>query len=174
MHKTKNVAIIVAVAVILSIVVSTVVMAGKPRPWPVGGEISVTAPNGGEVFIQGAENVISWSGGNRIVAVGIVGPETTTDYALSSLVGWISTAEGNVTGFYGPDSSTKWDGKEVCSMGDGGGCRPLPAGSYKVIVWSEDANGSWYIASGNGKNGKYSPNDYRGNWNVSSRPFTIK
>ncbi len=168
--------IIVSAAVIVSSLLGVLLFKISPDPTP--GQVTVLTPNGGEKFIQGATNTISWSGGNSgYVDVGLAKANASTDFDIASaglIVGWINKDGG--LGHYGPNGSAEWDGKRVCDMGNTApeqNCRNVAPGNYKIIVWSEDANGSMYIANGRGKNGKYTPKDYKGNWDLSDQTFTI-
>lgn len=164
------------ITIVISVALATGVLLAKINSMPTAGQVSVVVPNGEEVFIRGTANRISWAGGNDIVAVGLVQPEATTNFDIASaglIVGWIFTTELE-DGFYPTDGFLDWDGKEVCNLNFERNCKLVSPGKYKIIVWSEDANGSMYIASGKGKRGNYSPKDYRGNWDLSDKVFTIK
>ncbi len=141
-------------------------------------QVVVVRPNGGEQFQQGTANLIEWKGGNRFVAVGLVKPEADTTFDIAStgmIIGWINTNEGD--GSWDPNSSATWTALQVCDLSlDPGldtGCKPVSPGNYKILVWSEDENLSWYIGSGTGPSGKYTKKDKRGNWDVSDQAFTI-
>jgi len=124
------------------------------------------------VFRKGEENIISWTGGHRVVALGLAKADATTDFDISSsgmIVGWINTKVGQ--GYHLPNSSFAWDAKQVCDMNLSSGpetnCHYVNPGDYKLLILSEDPTGSMWIATGHGKLGKYSNQIFKGNWNLS-------
>lgn len=143
--------------------------------------MQVIAPNGGETFTRGQQNVISWKGGSHVVAVGLTKAEASDKsdpFSLGYILGWINTKEGG--GSHDPNSSYVWDGMQVCRLSFSVPSQPDPSclrvqpGKYKIIVWSENAQGSMYISIGRGAQFKYPLKADRGNWDLSDQTFTIK
>ncbi|MFZ2150127.1 MAG: peptidoglycan-binding domain-containing protein [Minisyncoccia bacterium] len=131
----------------------------------VGKEVSsitVLSPNGGETFIQGQENKISWSGGNNSVDLGLVleGATQNTNIAGNpyQIVGWIRTnLKANSPGYI------MWDAKKVC--GGGNVCWNVSPGSYKIIAITEDKVGNKLIWD--------SIANKQGAWDLSDSYFKI-
>ena len=135
-------------------------------------------PNGEERFVKGQNNLISWSGGKNTVAIGLLKPEANTETDITSaglIIGWIN--KNSDSGSHLPNSSFNWDGKTVCDLSfdlePDTNCKAVASGNYKILVWSENSDGSMYISTTRGRNHKYPKNEYRGNWDVSDQPFRI-
>ena len=118
--------------------------------------ITVLSPNGGETFVQGGMNKISWSGGKNKVQIGVVKADFNPASAL--ILGWISLGGS-------PNASINWDAKTVCDL-IGTTCWPilsLSPGPFKIILVSEDIIGNYCTWSSAGGC----------NMDVSDRPFSI-
>ena len=123
--------------------------------------ITVVSPNGGETLTQGAQNSVSWQGGNGQVSVALVKANTTNQgnpTAGNLIIGWIGSK-------IPPNSSIIWDAKTICDLSLTT-CKTIVPGSYKVMAVSQDANGNLTIWDH--KQGK------AGNWDVSNAAFSIK
>ena len=123
--------------------------------------ITVVSPNGGETLTQGAQNSVSWQGGNGQVSVALVKANTTNQgnpTAGNLIIGWIGSK-------LPPNSSIIWDAKTICDLSLTT-CKTIVPGSYKVMAVSQDANGNLTIWDN--KQGK------AGNWDVSNAAFSIK
>jgi len=123
--------------------------------------ITVVSPNGGETLTQGAQNSVSWQGGNGQVSVALVKANTTNQgnpTAGNLIIGWIGSK-------LPPNSSIIWDAKTICDLSLTT-CKTIVPGSYKVMAVSQDANGNLTIWDH--KQGK------AGNWDVSNAAFSIK
>ncbi len=123
--------------------------------------IVVVSPNGGETLTQGAQNSVSWQGGNGQVSVALVKANATNQGNPTSgnlLVGWVASKVP-------PSSSVLWDAKTVCDLSLTS-CRTIAPGSYKIMAVSQDSNGNLTLW------------DYKqskaGNWDVSDAAFSIK
>jgi len=123
--------------------------------------ITVVSPNGGETLTQGAQNSVSWQGGNGQVSVALVKANATNQGNPTSgnlLVGWVASKVP-------PSSSVLWDAKTVCDLSLTS-CRTIAPGSYKIMAVSQDSNGNLTLW------------DYKqskaGNWDVSDVAFSIK
>lgn len=126
-----------------------------------GTSITVVSPNGGETFTQGQSNTISWQGGKGEVSVALVKSTATSQINLTQqnlLVGWIASKAS-------PGSFLAWNAKTVCDLSMTS-CRNVSAGSYKVMVVSQDASGN--LTLWNHKQ------NTAGNLDVSDGAFTIK
>ncbi len=115
-------------------------------------QITILTPNGAENFVQGNLNRISWSGGTEKVQIGVLKGASVTADATGNLLGWINT---NLT----PNSSTYWDGKNICDL-IGTTCWDLAAGSYKIVGVSKDKDGNYLL-------------NYPGNLDISDNAFNI-
>lgn len=181
MNKKSKVYFLVVMLVVVGVgflYKNTNVESARNQPTASAWQIKVISPNGGERFVQGVLNTIAWFGGNRVVAVGLAKPEATVDVDIASagmIVGWINTMADS--GSHLPNSSFGWNAVQVCallfSLDPEKDCKPVAPGTYKIVVWSEDANGSMYIGNGTGATFKYTKRDLRGNWDLSDRAFTI-
>jgi len=123
--------------------------------------ITVVSPNGGETLTQGAQNSVSWQGGNGQVSVALVKANATNQGNPTSgnlLVGWVASKVP-------PSSSVLWDAKTVCDLSLTS-CRTIAPRSYKIMAVSQDANGN--LTLWDHKQGK------AGNWDVSDAAFSIK
>jgi len=123
--------------------------------------VVVVSPNGGETLTQGAQNSVSWQGGNGQVSVALVKANATNQGNPTSgnlLVGWVASKVP-------PSSSVLWDAKTVCDLSLTS-CRTIAPGSYKIMAVSQDSNGNLTLW------------DYKqskaGNWDVSDVAFSIK
>ena len=123
--------------------------------------VTIVSPNGGETLTQGAQNSVSWQGGNGQVSVALVKANTTNQgnpTAGNLIIGWIGSK-------LPPNSSIIWDAKTICDLSLTT-CKTIVPGSYKVMAVSQDANGNLTIWDH--KQGK------AGNWDVSNAAFSIK
>ena len=123
--------------------------------------VVVVSPNGGETLTQGAQNSVSWQGGNGQVSVALVKANATNQGNPTSgnlLVGWVASKVP-------PSSSVLWDAKTVCDLSLTS-CRTIAPRSYKIMAVSQDANGN--LTLWDHKQGK------AGNWDVSDAAFSIK
>ena len=123
--------------------------------------VVVVSPNGGETLTQGAQNSISWQGGNGQVSIALVKANTTNQVNLTAgnlLVGWVASKVP-------PSNLILWDAKTVCDLSLTS-CKTAAPGSYKIMAVSQDANGNLTIWDH--KQGK------AGNWDVSDAAFSIK
>lgn len=123
--------------------------------------VVVVSPNGGETFTKGAQNSISWQGGNGQVSIALMKANTTNQGNPNTgnlLVGWIGSK-------LPPNSSIVWDAKTICDLSLAS-CKTTTPGSYKIMAVSQDANGNLIIWDH--KQGK------AGNWDVSDSAFTVK
>ncbi|MDO8600362.1 MAG: Ser-Thr-rich GPI-anchored membrane family protein [bacterium] len=100
--------------------------------------VNVAAPNGGEQFVQGANSIISWTGGTDTVHVALLEEAATLNADPGEFIaGWISTSAL-------PNGSITWDAKQVCDS-TGTICSPVAPGNYKILVASEDEFGNVVI-----------------------------
>lgn len=123
--------------------------------------VTVVSPNGGEVFVQGQRNMISWTGGKGAVSVALVKSTTANKANLMEqnlIVGWIAAKAA-------PNSSVLWNATSVCDLSMTS-CRSVSSGSYKVLVVSQDDSGNLTMWD-------YKQNK-AGNWDVSDSAFSIK
>jgi hypothetical protein len=169
--------LIVALVVIGLVFLSRAsVESARNQPVVSTGQIKVIFPNGGEQFVQGAVNTITWLGGNRIVAVALVKPEATITVDPDSsgmILGWINNPLEER--FFPVEGSATWNGLKVCDLAinSSSTCRTISPGNYKILTLSENADGSMYIGSGTGATFKYTKRDFHGNWDLSDQQFTI-
>jgi len=121
---------------------------GKCVPVSVAPSITVLSPNGGETFVQGSSNKISWESKNL--------PSNTTyvHLYLSPYVdvgGTTGLIEGAITcsgAVFYPTSVYYWDGKTICSGAQKFEIKP---GNYKIVArlysWPNTLNPGIEIAS---------------------------
>lgn len=116
--------------------------------------VAVLSPNGGQSFLQGQNNTISWTGGNEKVQIGLVNYDysgTVNDEVL----GWIE-----LNGL--PNSQVIWDGISLKSL-SGSGYWTITPGKYKIISVTKSAAGYYCLSKTAGCN-----------FDLSDNYFTIK
>jgi subtilase family serine protease len=103
-------------------------------------QVKVISPNGGEVLVQGQNNVIRWSGGSGVVKVALVNPNNNNE-----IVGWITTTGA-------PDSMVYWNGTTLgdLNMNINNQVEPGPS-SYKILVVSASSIGNYCLNNTPGK-----------------------
>lgn len=120
--------------------------------------VVMSAPNGGEIFLQGPANTIRWNGGTNQVELLLVASSTVNNADPTNLIeGWISTAAM-------PDGSLTWDARTVCNR-EKTVCSEVSPGSYKIMALSEDQLKNLTIWN--------DAFEKPGNWDVSDQSFTI-
>lgn len=102
--------------------------------------ITVTFPNGGEIFIQGQNNKISWTGGNEKVQIGLY-RET---YGLPTYLGWI-VLDGL------PNSKVYWDGETLKDVnGNEMENYYFAPGKYKIMATTKSEVGNYCMTENAG------------------------
>lgn len=93
--------------------------------------LRILSPRGGENFVQGNLNKISWAGGTNIVKIALSNSSYKTSEDMG-ILGWIEL-NGK------PNSSLTWDGMSVSDLAGDIHWNVVP-GKYKIVVVSEDKN----------------------------------
>jgi len=104
--------------------------------------VKVISPKGGDVLIQGVQNIISWTGGKNKVQIGLFRPisnsQTDKWYGVPGVAGWIEL-NGK------PDSNLTWNGLSLKDL-DGNSVANAVPGDYKIVALSEGATGNYCIS----------------------------
>lgn len=122
----------------------------------VAPSITVLSPNGGEVFIQGQLNNISWSGGQSKVQVGLINHDYLPGGSNLSVFGWIEL-NGQING------KITWDGRTLKAL-DGSIQPQIKLGKYKIVTVTKSDIGNYCIGTGINSDCSY---------DVSDNSFTI-
>jgi hypothetical protein len=103
--------------------------------------IKILSPNGGETFVQGQSNKISWTGGKNKVQVGLVDSSFTNNNKEggNGILGWIEL-NGKI------NSNITWDGKSVKDL-MGNFLSIVSPGKYKILTVSENSIGNYCSGS---------------------------
>ncbi len=105
--------------------------------------ITVISPNGGESFVVGQSNKISWTGGKTKVKIGLVYPDFRSENSntdAGSILGWIE-----LNGF--PNGSTIWDGITLKDLSGNKMYFNPGNGNYKIIAVTASDVGNYCTAS---------------------------
>src|SRR3989344_2477668 len=119
--------------------------------------VAIAKPNGGEKFLQGSGNIISWTGGTDAVQLALTESSAVNSKDVSPLiVGWIYNPTA------APNSSMTWNANEACASASSGNCWPVAPDNYKILAVSENELGQVAIGI-----------DGSGNWDVSDQAFSV-
>lgn len=100
--------------------------------------VTILSPTGGETLVQGENDQISWSGGTTSIEVGLVSSNFNPNNP--NILGYISLNAS-------PNSSASWDAMSVTDL-TGTVTFPVGPGSYKLLLISANANGTYCANSG--------------------------
>ena len=102
-------------------------------------DINITSPTSNEKFIQGQNNIVSWTGGKDSVKLLLASKITTNPYN-GGIKGYLSSEN------YNPNSSMTWNGKQY--INNAGNKIDVEVGEYKIIAYSVNADGKMGIGEG--------------------------